>query len=379
MKKFYLLSLLALLCVCNVSAAQVTVKMNSTSRTMTLVNKTTGAPVSVGEPTSYSYAFTADAGTYILTAYASDNTTVNGTLEINITNDAEQTFTVQTCTAYASNSGWTYGTDYTIDLAISGKDGNSRVITLGNSTTAGRKTFNVLNGDSYVADFIPSAEHAAEGYLPLEKIGTVTANPTISGAIPVGANLVVTAPADAQFVMATKTAHFVDFKTVEPKSIANEGSNKVYTYFLADAQQYNYRTWKNGGLTNAGVIKMFADETKRPVLNFTDADYTAKDPHFIDRDITANNKYNIADIFVNINERGHLKLNQGDTYDAMAYRSWEIIDGATTNYFVEPDFHYTVLNLNGEEDNSVITVEQGQAGSQWATLKAIDKIGRAHV
>lgn len=375
MKKLFTTALVALIGAASMFAAQVTVKMNSTSRTMTLVNKATNTPVETGEATSYAYTFEAEAGTYVLTSYASNGTTVNGTLEITVTADAEQTFTVQTCTAYATNKtdnvAWQYGSDYTIDVAVSGKDGSPRVLTLGNSTTAGRKTFNVLNGDSYTATFVPSVAHVAENYLPLVKTGTVTANPTISGAIPVGANLVVTAPADAQFVLGTKGAHFVDFTAVEPQSIATEGSNKVYTYFLADAQQYNYRTWKAGGLTNAGVLKMSADEAKRPQLAFADADYTAKDPHFIDRDVTANNKYNVADIFVNINERGHLKLNQGDEYDAMAYRSWEIIDGITTNYFVEPDFHYTVLNTNGQADNSVITVEQGQAGSQWATLKAV--------
>ncbi len=376
MKRINALVLMMLMCISSMFAAQVTVKMNSTSRTMKLVNKATGATVSVGDPTSYAYTFTADAGTYILTSYASDDTTVNGTLEINVTDESEQTFTVQTCTAYATNknadnSAWEYGKDYTIDVAVSGKDGSSRVITLGNSTTAGRKTFNVLNGDSYIASFVPSDAHAAEGYLPLEKTGTVTANPTISGAIPMGANLVVTAPSDALFVLATKSTYFVDYKTVEPKSVAEEGANKVYTYYLADAQQYNYRTWKEGGVTNAGVIKMFADEAKRPSLNFTSDDYATISPSYIDRDVTSNSKYNVADIFVNINERGHLKLNQGDTFDAMAYRSWEVVDGITSNYFVEPDYHYTVLNLNGEKDNSVITVEQGQAGSHWATLNAV--------
>ncbi len=184
-------------------------------------------------------------------------------------------------------------------------------------------------------------------------------------------NLTVTVPSDAQFVLATKSAHFVDYKTVEPESVTEEGANTVYTYNLASAQQYNYRTWKEGGVTNAGVFKMNADETKRPVLNFTSADYTTISPSYIDRDVTSNSGFNIADIFVNINERGHLKLNKGDTFDAMAYRSWEIIDGITTNYFIEPDYHYTVLNLNGEEDDNIITVEQSQAGSQWATLKAV--------
>lgn len=377
MKKLYILTLLMLSCFSSVFAAKVTVKMNATSRTMTLVNKATSESVAVGTATSYAYNFETPAGTYVLTGYASDNTTVNGTIELTVTDAAEQAFTIQTCTAYVTNKtdnvAWAYGADYTIDVTVSGREGESRVIELGNSTSAGRKTFLVQNGDSYIASFVPSEAHAAEGYLPLVKNGTVTANPTISGAIPMGANISIKTAADAEFFLGTKGAHFVDFTKVEPKSITTEGDLKVYTYFLADQQQYNYRTWKTGGLTQAGVFKMYADEAKRPAIVFDAASYNAKDPHFIDRDLTANGKYNIADIFVNINERGHLKLNVGDTYDAMACRTWQVIDGATTNYFVDPDYHYTVLNLDGNADNSVITVESGQAGSQWATLKAVGK------
>lgn len=185
------------------------------------------------------------------------------------------------------------------------------------------------------------------------------------------ADLLVTVPAEAQFVIGVKTAHYVDFTPVEPKSITPEGAGKVYVYSLEDGKQYSYRTWLTGGVTNAGVLKMSVDEAKRPVLNFKAEDYQTIDAHYINRDVEANNKYNVADIFVNINERGHLKLSVGDTFDAITYRSWEIIDGITTNYFVEPDYHYSVVNLNGKPDNSVITVEQGQVGSQWATLKAV--------
>lgn len=199
----------------------------------------------------------------------------------------------------------------------------------------------------------------------------VTDVTTVSRATTTEGSLVITTPEEAHFVLATKSSHFVDFSTVEPKSVITENGNKVYTYYLSDGQQYNYRTWMTGGVTNAGVLRMSNDDSKRPCLNFSAADYAAIEPTFINRDLTANSKYNVADIFVNINERGHLKLNLGDTYDAMAYRSWEIIDGIITNYFIEPDFHYTILNLNGEKDNSVITVEQGQAGSHWATLKAV--------
>lgn len=41
----------------------------------------------------------------------------------------------------------------------------------------------------------------------------------------------------------------------------------------------------------------------------------------------------------------------------LALRNWEIINSITANYFIEPDYTYTVTNLNGEADNSVVTVD----------------------
>ncbi|MBR1630718.1 MAG: InlB B-repeat-containing protein, partial [Paludibacteraceae bacterium] len=62
--------------------------------------------------------------------------------------------------------------------------------------------------------------------------------------------------------------------------------------------------------------------------------------------------------FLNINERGHLKLtNVGDTFDILPFRTWQLVESVTNNYMIEPDFHFSVLNLNGQPDNSVVTIE----------------------
>ena len=103
---------------------------------------------------------------------------------------------------------------------------------------------------------------------------------------------------------------------------------------------------------------MSIDEAKRPELAFTDEDMTAKDPKFIDRDVASNGGYNVGDMFLNINPAGHLQLDgAGDTYDLLPLRNWELIDGITSNYFIEPDFHFTVVGVNGQEDDSVVKIE----------------------
>ena len=333
----------------------VTVTMNAKSKLIkSLVNMETNEAVEVGEPTSNKYTFEAADGSYLLTATAGDGTTVSGTIQLDI--DADHTaFTIYSPEVNVRNSGWTYGTDYTLNLKVTDRESNVVNTTVGEYTN-GHKMFLVFNGNTYYLDIIPSEAHQAEGYLPASYTGTVNFNPTISAEVPMGYAYSVTVPAGATCFIGTKSAHFVKFKEVAPESVTNNGT--VYNYILADKQQYNYRITKEGKLTQAGIFTMSGDETKRPTLAFTDADMEAKSPKYVDHDVTSNNGYNVSDLFLNINAAGHLKLNGvGDTYDILPMRNWELTNSITANYFIEPDFHFTVVNLNGQEDNSVVKVE----------------------
>jgi hypothetical protein len=375
--RYFTMTALSLVCAYAANAAQVQVTMNSTSTTMSLKDKATGEAVAVGEATSKKYSFEANTGTYVLTGYANDGKTVNGTIEIDITDDAEQTFTVQTPTVYATNTDWVYGTDYTISVSVSAKDGNKRVITMGdtstNSSTVG-KTFLALNGDSYIAYYTPSESRQAEGYVESFNTGTLTNSNTFTKKIPLGGDYTVTVPADAEFTLGYKTSHFVKFTDVAPTATENAGDVKKITYHLAESQMYNFRTWKSGGLTNAGYFTMSTDAAKRPTLVFTDADYAAKDPKAYNHDYTANNGYETGNILVNVNERGYLQLNVGDEFTAHAMRSWQLTDNDTNNYFIEPDFHYTVIDVNGNPSTNVISIDNADTSTNpWSKIKAVGK------
>ncbi len=332
-------------------AVQVT--MNAKSKLIkSLINMDTNEVVEVGTPTSNKYSFSVPQGTYLLTATAADGETVSGTIQLDI--DAEHTsFSIYSAEITVKNSGWVYGTDYTFDLKVTTKEGAVVNTTMGEYTT-GKKMFMVFSGNTYYLDIIPSEAHQTEGYLAAFNTGTVTFNPSVSTEAPMSELYSITVPTGASLFLGTKKAHFVKFNEVTPESVAGG----VYTFRLADKQVYNYRVSQEGKLTQAGLFTMSIDETKRPVLNFTEADMTAKDPKFIDHDVNSNGKYNVGDLFLNINPAGHLKLaNVGDTYDILPMRNWELTNNVTANYFIEPDFHFTVVNLNGEEDNSVIKVE----------------------
>ena len=356
MKK-YLLSIMALTLFAagNAFATQVEVTMNAKSKLIkSLVNMQTSESVDVGEPTSNKYTFEVVDGSYLLTATAADGETVSGTIQLNI--DADHTsFAIFSPEITMKNSNWVYGTDYTFDLKVTAKDGSEVNTTMGEYTN-GHKMFLVFSGNTYYLDVIPSEARQAEGYLPASYTGTVTYNASISAEAPMSAMYSITVPAGATLFVGTKTAHFVKFKEVLPESVSGDGT--VYTFKLGDKQKYNYRVSKEGKLTLGGLFTMSLDETKRPELVFTDADMEAMSPKFIDHDVMSNSKYNVGDLFLNINERGHLQLaNVGDTYDILPMRNWELIESITNNYFIEPDYHFTVVNLNGQEDNSVVKVE----------------------
>ncbi|MBR5393730.1 MAG: DUF4465 domain-containing protein [Bacteroidaceae bacterium] len=355
MKKF-LLSIMALtlFAASNAFATQVEVTMNAKSKLIqSLKGLSNNEIVNVGEPDGTKYTFEAANGSYLLTAVAADGETVSGSIQLDI-DDEHTSFAIFSPEVRVKNADWVYGTDYTFNLKVTTKEGAEVNTTIGDYTS-GNKMFMVFNGNTYYLDVVPSEARQAEGYVTASYTGTVTFNATVQAEVPMSYPYSITVPAGANLVLGTKTAHFVKFKEVAPESVTG---GTVYNFKLAEKQQYNYRVSQEGKLTQAGIFTMSGDETARPELVFTDEDLSAKDPKYIDHDVTSNGGYNVGDLFLNINPAGHLQLaNVGDTYDILPMRNWELIDGITSNYFIEPDFHFTVVNLNGQEDNSVVKVE----------------------
>lgn len=360
------------------SAAEVSVEMNAVSATMKLTRIADGESVETGAPASRIYRFETEPGEYLLTGYATNGTTVNGSIKITVEDTEEvQAFKILTCTVYATNkkadgSTWMAGTDFTLDLSLTDKNGKVVETTPGDSSTAGRMTFLALNGNSYFASIEPSEEWQEEGYLALTKGGTITFNTNINGAVPMGGDYQISVPEDAELFLGIKTTHFIQFREILPTEVAVENGIKLYSYRLANAQVYNFRTWMKGGLTHAGYFTMNTDPEKCPQISFMEEDYSVMPPTQINHSVDADSGYETGDIFVNINPQGYLRMNVGDTFDAHAMRSWELTDSATGNYFMEPDFHYTVINPDGTPGTGVIEIDNADTGiNPWSTIRAV--------
>lgn len=339
----------------------VTIKMNAISKTFTLVNAQ-GEEVSLDDmqTSGTNYTLNLKPGNYTLTGYATDGTTVNGTIEFVVTEEESQTFTFQTVTAYATNSGWSYGTDYTLDITVSTTSGGVRNITLGDSITAGRKTFLIGYGESYRADFVPESGRISEGYTTTSYSGTVTFNTTLGKAVQTIAGAQITVPsAEYQLEVGTLTNYFV-YNKVEPmeEGVQNPSGSVTYNYQLVNGTSYYYRVTKAGDdavtYTNWMTAVQGTEITVKPEdMGIGDI---SKNKSTVVHDFSQN-AYDVADIYLNINPQNYLKLSgTGDTFQIVNLRNWLPIEGISNAKAMEPDFHYSVYNLNAE---GKITVGNG--------------------
>ena len=66
-----------------------------------------------------------------------------------------------------------------------------------------------------------------------------------------------------------------------------------------------------------------------------------------------------ANLFLNAPDSKHISLDVGETFEITAFRSWQMVDEVATNYYVDPEYHYAVMEGDGaveiDEENGVIT------------------------
>lgn len=187
----------------------------------------------------------------------------------------------------------------------------------------------------------------------------------------------ITVPSDAKLFVGEKgKIHFVRFTELEPVSTVTDGDNTTYSFELNKNATYNYRVSGENYVTYGGTFKNTEDFS----LSVTRASLapSGKTKTTVDRDGTSNNGYNVADIYLNINPQGYLKLSSGDTFQTVSLRNWEAVNSTTANYFIEPDFHFEVIDENGKasdvveiDENGVLTAKKSGTAIVLATYDAM--------
>jgi chitodextrinase len=154
--------------------------------------------------------------------------------------------------------------------------------------------------------------------------------------------------------------HYIPFTERQAVHVAKEtDTSKIWYYNVSGA--HNYRVYREGALTHVGTFTPKAAATKAAdtMLVFTNAQLTSRSPKEVDHDVSSLAGRNMADIYLNINAQGYLTLPLvADTaFQLINLRNWQAINNDVSNYFIEPDFHYSVTDESGTPSSSVVTVD----------------------
>lgn len=358
----------------------VKITMNAVSRTMKLTDSE-GNNVMSGEPENRVYELDIKPGYYVLTGFDSDGITVNGTVGINVTDDEEQSFDILTVTAGCSGAAasWVYGSDYTFEnFNVQSGNGEKRTdISLGvSAANALKNTFLVYKGDTYGFWFTPS-EELRQSYAVTYQTGTVTSNATKTISPALKYSLEVTVPYedtdndgvnDFGLEVGTLSTYYIySYNSCVGRKLVLAADNsygydvEVLTFEGAKNASYFYRVsnpYNDDAVTYGDYVSISGDTsvdvTKEEMYIGTETDY---DRDTVIDDLSVN-KYDVADIYLNINAAGYLNLDMGDTFTLYPLRNWLAIEGISNAKVIEPDFHYTVLDENGNVSDDVIKITE---------------------
>ncbi len=229
-------------------------------------------------------------------------------------------------------------------------------------TINGKATDYKTNSDGQVSlsfdtagTYIVSAQQAKQSGVDNKTVTAITAPTCI---VKVADLTAVSVPSDAELFVGTKgNVDYVAFSEVKPHNSITENDITTYYFDLTDKKQYNYRVSGKDYITYGGIFTKTADTA----LNITREQLSpsGKSKTTVDRDTSSNNEHNVGDIYLNINPQGHLKLSSGDTFQIVSFRNWQATNGITSNYFIEPDYHFKAIDENGAESNVVSINENG--------------------
>ena len=165
----------------------------------------------------------------------------------------------------------------------------------------------------------------------------------------------------------TQSVEYDDIASVKAQNKVNEDGTQTDYFHLKNGTVYEYRVSK--GNLPTYVATFTKDENT--AITVTDEQLSAggytkttvkhdlatyKNPGSLD-------SANIADLYLNVNAQGYMKMEPGSTSQLRAARAWWATSGggwilSNPYYFVEPDFHYTVVGLDGQPNQDVVSVDE---------------------
>ena len=162
----------------------------------------------------------------------------------------------------------------------------------------------------------------------------------------------------------------------KPLSTKTEGDTMTVTFLLSETSKNHFlRVQHPDGVTYWTFGKYKAGAT----FNVTKDDLHIGDESFTKDTVNRFNKnvYDLGNVYLNINQKGYLNLEQGQTRELDVFRCWQAIENFMNAQIALPDVHYTVVDLNGQPSD-VVTITPDENNSSLAYMKA-NKAGTAIV
>lgn len=180
-------------------------------------------------------------------------------------------------------------------------------------------------------------------------------------------------PAGAKGQIAYKDGqkHYVPFIGVEPISSTTVDGIITETYQVQNSSNsYNYRVSRDGCMTQAGIFA----PSRTNEISVSEELLAKYAPGYFNYDRKACGGLNYADVYLNINKRNLLRMTAGETFQIVNLRTWQLTNSTTGNYFLEPDYNWTVLNTDFQPDNSVVSVDENGILTAHKTGTAIVQV-----
>ena len=164
-----------------------------------------------------------------------------------------------------------------------------------------------------------------------------------------------------------KFANNYHIHTVYAPLATVDNADGTSTYYFAADGSLSYRVSMDGRITKAGYLTRNSE-----TVLYTEEDALPTDR--VNYATAGTDASTVADdsLLLNINQKNHLSLSVGQTKTLKAYRAWEIVNNATMNNIIQPDFNYNIIS--GEDVVSLTPYENQpmtNSSGNWRTLTAI--------
>ena len=309
------------------------------------------------------------AGDYWFEAYGPKDE-LNGRIKISFTKENNSVTVHRIYDFNVGNSGWVKDRDYTIDVKLTGKNGEQRALTLGHNEE-GAHSFVFLHQDTIDVTLTPIGEKAkTHTSVKVTKSGRDTeVNTDIRATMPEISNLTITAPKGSKISAGFGDGrNYYKYNFVEPE--VTETANGVVAKFkMAKGQsKYFYRVQNPKGVTYWAFPKNF--NVTEPInvtekdLHIGDSSYQKDTVYRFDKNI-----HDMANVYINVNQKGFLEMAEGGSYELNCVRNWQPIENFMNSKIAIPDFHYEVIDENGNSSD-VVSVTADKNNSAVAKIKA---------